>query len=80
MMNDADPFIALGQSKEVAFRVCAKARQAILADTPTTLEPSYWLLVLPCSRTETASLPPSSSVASPLVLSPGASTLMVQSA
>ena len=37
MVYDVDPFIALDQFTEVAFRACAKARQAILTNTPTTL-------------------------------------------
>ena len=37
MMYDTDPFIALGQFKEVAFRACTKARQTILTNTPTAL-------------------------------------------
>ena len=37
MMYDVDPFFALDQFKDVAFRACTKARQAILTNTPTTL-------------------------------------------
>ena len=37
MMYDVDPFTALDQFKEVAFRARSKARQAILTNTPTTL-------------------------------------------
>ena len=35
-LYDVDLFIALDQFKEVAFRACTNARQAILTNTPTT--------------------------------------------
>ena len=37
MWYDVDPFIALAQFMEVAYRACVKARQAILTNAPTTL-------------------------------------------
>ena len=37
MLYDGDPFIALDQFKELAFRACAKVWQAILTNAPTTL-------------------------------------------
>ena len=37
MMYDVDPFIALGQFKEVVFRACTKAQLATLSNTPSTL-------------------------------------------
>ena len=37
MMYDEDPFIAMNQVKEVAFRACSNAREAILTDTGAKL-------------------------------------------
>ena len=55
MLYDGDPFIALDQFKELAFRACAKVWLAILTKAPLRLllELSSWLLVLPCVHTET---------------------------
>ena len=36
MMYDVDPFVALSQFKDAAFRACAKARQAKRTNAPTT--------------------------------------------
>ena len=53
MVNDVDPFIAFDHFKDVAFRERAKARQAIIRNTPTTLGAKLLVACTFCAHAET---------------------------